>query len=494
MRMTMRAAACALAVTGSFPAFAQSDPGGVAMGPMMCAYPSGYRACSDGPPQVAYVPPPYDPLPDLDRRYQAALARLRTQVRGLETLAQSPPPASMEELRNRLDIAFVGAAYRLDTLNARRNHLSAAADSSQGQVDTLRDEANRLEANIASAAGRKAGFVQQRDAARARTIEAEATIAALNIRTAALNRRSDAIANNIVQWLAVVAPPRARLVTPASAKDRGRLEKGWLVPELGESGEPARLNVSRPPLPVPPEQGVAFRSPPGGSVEDRLVAVERLPALIDTAARAVDALNPQIGALEAATEELTLRVNSLTQQGDVMEREIWTLRFAASGAEDKRDRTLQNERTVARDMIRTAVETYAFQTLRDEVAIPAARRLLKANATPAIVASLTNRRVAQLYAAGRSLITAPVSGTWKNLDAFMETERVILKGLQDPFDYITAAANELSSTGRSRADALGAAICAGQTRHAMDITEAAAGSLPGPVGEIARGMVDGACQ
>ena len=53
MRMTMRAAACVLAVTGSVPAFAQSDPGGVAMGPLMCAYPSGYRACSDGPPQVA---------------------------------------------------------------------------------------------------------------------------------------------------------------------------------------------------------------------------------------------------------------------------------------------------------------------------------------------------------------------------------------------------------------------------------------------------------
>ncbi|MFA6114795.1 MAG: hypothetical protein WC729_12400 [Sphingomonas sp.] len=479
---------------GSAPALAQSDPGGVAMGPLMCAYPSGYAPCSSGPPPAAYVPPPYDPLPDLDRRYQAALARLSAQVRGLEALTASGAPATMEELNSRLDVAFVGGAYRLDALNARRNHLSAAAYSSQTEVDSLREEANRLEANMASAAGRRATFLQQRDAARAKIREAEATIAAMTIRTAALNRRSDAVAANIVQWVTVAAPPKARLVTAANAKARGRVAAGWLVPEFGESAGPARLNVSRPPLPVPPERGVAFRAPPGGSVEEKLVAVERLPGLIETAARAVDALNPQIGALEAATEELTLRVNALKQQGDAMESEIWTLKFAASAAEDKRDRTVQNERTIARDMVRTAVETWALQTLRDEVAIPAVQRLVKANATPAMVASLTNRRVGQMYAAGRSLIATPVSGTWKNLEAFMATEKVILKGLQDPFDYITAAAEELSSTGRSRADALGAAICAGQTRHAMDITEAAGGALPGPVGEIARGMVDGACR
>jgi hypothetical protein len=131
--------------------------------------------------------------------------------------------------------------------------------------------------------------------------------------------------------------------------------------------------------------------------------------------------------------------------------------------------------------------------LRDSVAIPAVKTLLKSNRAEAVVASLTNRKVAALYAAGKSAITTPAGGAWVNLKAFMETEQVILAGLKDPMNYIAAAAQELGSSGHSRADELGAAICAGQTRHVLEITEKAAGALPGPLGEISRGMVDGAC-
>lgn len=185
--------------------------------------------------------------------------------------------------------------------------------------------------------------------------------------------------------------------------------------------------------------------------------------------------------------------NALRQTSDAIEQEVWAMQWAADNANTRAIYATSNERIAASNMLRAATEAYILQTLRDEVAIPAARNLLVSNRASAVVASLTNRKVAALYAAGRSAITTPVGGVWANLDAFMETERVILDGLKDPMNYIKAAADELGSSGRSRADELGAAICAGQTRHVLDITEKAAGALPGPLGAISRDMVDGAC-
>ena len=493
-RHTVCITVCTVALLSATPVFAQDEPSSIFVGPMMCRYDAhGYRPCADGPPPSVPAPPPYNPLPDLNGRYQVMMARLTAQVRGLDALNASGPPTSIEELSTRLDAAFVGGAYRLDTLIARRNHLGAVANASQISVDMLRDEANRREADIAAAARRKAVGLARRDRAIAQTRVATQTMTALNVRTSALDRRSDVLTTNMAAWFGAVAPPRARVVSAAAAKAHGTIGKEDLVPDINGDGIPARLNVSRPALPVGPARGVSFRAPPGGTVAEKLAAVERLPQQIETAARAVDALSPRISALESANFDLTIRVTALRQQGDGLEDEISRLGFAADNAEAHQQLAAQNEAATARNMLRAAVQTYIFQTLRDEVAVPAARRLLASNAAPAMVASLTNQRVGELFAAGRAAITAPVGGTWKNLDAFMATERVVLEGIEDPMTYALAAANELGSTGRSRADALGAAICAGQTRHALDITESAAGSLPGPLGEIARGMVGGAC-
>lgn len=473
------------------PEVAKADA--VPIGPIMCAYPDGYRPCSDGPPVFNPPPPPYDPLPEMNQRYLTALARLSARVSGLQSLVDDAPPATMEELSRRLDIAFVGGAYRLDSLNATRRRLAGDVNVSQERLDALRREANRMEEGIASAAQRKASFQQQRDAALARTREALAGTAAMQVRIDAFDRRSGVLATSMVQWLAVAAPPKARLVPAAAAQRRGHVRRSDLIPDISSDAYPVRLNPTRPPLPPGAERRVDFRSPPAGGVTEKLAAIETLPPLIDDAALAVERLNPELARIQAAVDDAAVLHNALRQTSDAIEEEVWVMRWAADNAETRASYATSNERLTASNMLRAAAETYILQTLRDEVAIPAAKNLLTSNRAGAVVASLTNRKVAAHYAAGRSAITTPVGGVWANLEAFMETERVILNGLQDPMNYIAAAAEELGSSGRSRADKLGASICAGQTRHVLDITEQAAGALPGPLGAISRDMVDGAC-
>lgn len=491
MKNTARLIVWATPLLWLLPGVAQADA--VPIGPIMCAYPDGYRPCSDGPRTFTPPPPPYDPLPDLNRRYLTALSKLSERVSGLQSLVNDAQPATMEELRSRLDIAFVGGAYRLDSLNATRRRLAGDVSVSQERLETLRREAVQMEEGIASATGRKINFQKQRDAALVRAREAQAGIAAMKVRTDAFDKRSGALATSIVQWLAAAAPPKARIVSAAAAQRRGHISRSEMLPDLSTDAYPARLNPTRPPLPPGPERRVEFRNPPAGSVTEKLAAIETLPPLLDEAVQAVERLNPALAGIQMSVDAAAVQNTALRQTSDAIEQEVWAMQWAADNANTRAIYATSNERIAASNMLRAATEAYILQTLRDEVAIPAARNLLASNRASAVIASLTNRKVAALYAAGRSAITTPVGGVWANLDAFMETERVILDGLKDPMNYIKAAADELGSSGRSRADELGAAICAGQTRHVLDITEKAAGALPGPLGAISRDMVDGAC-
>lgn len=493
MRNIARLIPLAMSLICLLPVLAQADA--VPIGPVMCAYPDGYRPCSSGPPAYIPPPPPYDPLPEMNQRYLTALAQLRARVSGLQSLVDDAPPATMEELSRRLDIAFVGGAYRLDSLNATRGRLAGDVSVSQERLDVLRDEANRLERGIASAADRKKELQRRRDTALGGMHEARAGMAAMQVRIDAFDKRADFLAMNMVQWLAVASPPKARLVPAAAARARGSLVRAELVPDLTSDAIQMRLTATRPPLPSGPERRVASRSPPAGGVTEKLAAIEALPSLIDVAARVVDQLNPRLASIQAEVDAAAVRRNALRQTSDGLEDDVGIMQHSADNAETHAIVDTQNEQATACNMLRSATETYILHTLRDSVAIPAVKVLLTSNRAGAVVRSLTNRKVAALYAAGRSAITTPAGGTWVNLKGFMETEQVILGGLQDPMNYIAAAARELGSSGRSHADELGAAICAGQTRHVLDITKKAAGALPGPLGEISRGMmVAGACQ
>lgn len=474
------------------PNLARADAVGI--GPIMCAYPDGYRPCSAGPSAYNPPPPPYNPLPEMNQRYLIVLAQLKARMNGLQSLLDGAPPATMDELSRRLDIAFVAGAYRLDSLNATRGRLAGDVTVSQARLQAMREEANRMERYIASASERKNEFQQRRDAAVGRTREAQAGMAAIQVRRDALDKRADILTKNIVQWLAVGSPPRPRLAPAEAAQARGRLDRENLLADLTPAGAgPAVLRPTRPPLPTGPKQPVSFRTPPVGGVTEKLAAIATLPSLIDVAAQAVDQLNPRLAIIQAGVDDVVMRSNALRQTHNMLEDEVEGMRWSADNAEMQAITVTQNERAAARNMLRSATETYILQTLRDSVAIPAVKTLLKSNQAGAVVASLTNQKVAALYATGKSVITTPAGGTWTNLKAFLETEQVILDGLKDPMNYIAAAAQELGSSGRSRANELGLAICAGQTRHVMNLTEKAAGSLPGPLGEISRGMVDGAC-
>lgn len=246
MKNTARLIVWATPLLWLLPGVAQADA--VPIGPIMCAYPDGYRPCSDGPRTFKPPPPPYDPLPDLNQRYLTALSKLSARVSGLQSLVNDAQPATMEELRSRLDIAFVGGAYRLDSLNATRRRLAGDVSVSQERLETLHREAVQMEEGIASAAERKINFQKQRDAALVRAREAQAGIAAMKVRTDAFDKRSGALTTSIVQWLAVAAPPKARIVSAAAAQRRGHISRSEMLPDLSTDAYPARLNPTRPPL------------------------------------------------------------------------------------------------------------------------------------------------------------------------------------------------------------------------------------------------------
>jgi hypothetical protein len=426
-------------------------------------------------------------------RYQAAMAQLSARVQALRSLTDGPQPTTMDELGQALDTAFVGGAYRLDTLNARRNRLSGAAEISQAGMDRDQREAASLERSISTAAQDMAGYAARMQAAKVRRANGDAARAAMAPVTAALDKRTEAVATSMVQWITVAAPPQARLISAADVKARARFDRGQQIPDIYSDAVPAVLRPTYPSLPPGPENPVAFRAPPGGSVADKLAAVEALPARIDAASRAVDAADLRVSSLQNARDDLTLRLNTLRERGRAVEDAVSSAKWRTDTAENRANLAVQNAQTEAGNMLVASVESSMMKTWRDKFAIPAAKEFLKSNQATAAVRLFTDREVAAYYAAGRTAITT-TTRSLKDVKRFLSVQRVIQGYMQNPASYITDSVEVNASGDAPGAAAMMSAICRGNAKFNLDITKKAAGDLPGPAGEMARRMIPSSCE
>ncbi len=340
---SVRIAACVLAAMGSGPALAQSDPGGVAMGPLMCAYPSGYappvRAARPRPPARATAC--HDPLPDLDRRYRAALARLRragSRRQGADRFRRARDDGGTEQPRS----MSRSSAGSIGSIRSMRGAIIWRRRRTARRPKSIRCATRRIGSRRA---WRRRPGAGRRSSSSAMPHEQNPRGGDDDRRDDHPHRRAEpAIGRGRDEYRGMGDGRRRRklpgwsrrpIARPAGAWPRG----GAGCPSSARALDPRGSMSSRPPLPVPPEPRRRVPASPGARSRTSSCAVEtatwpdrdRRPR-----GRCAQPADRRAGGDNRGTH---LRVNALKQQGDAMESEIWTLKSAASAAEDKRDRS-----------------------------------------------------------------------------------------------------------------------------------------------------------
>ncbi|MDP9138840.1 MAG: hypothetical protein M3N38_11805 [Pseudomonadota bacterium] len=466
------------------------------MGPIMCLYGyNDYRSCEDEPapaPAPSYVEPePADPLQEYRARYAAALASLQGLVDGLQDVV-AVEPQSMDDMSAHLSMIYTGAAYRLDSIAAARNHTATVTMDADASTAWQSERIRELQASIATAAERKAAALADGAALALERRQLEIIKASLEIHRADLAARADQSAFRVAEWLAVAGVPDSP--PPAMPPERQRPVAGEYLPaHLFETGQvPVLLVPDLPRLPAAAAGGsVEFRAPPAGTVDELLTAVENMAPQIRADAQALAEESPAAAQAEAAADALAIALRTTTQLYRDTEGEVHE---ASSRAERTREIIAfarQDCQTAALNMLREAVEVTLLNRLARD-ARAAVTEFLTINGEAETIAGLTDEKVAALYRAGQAALHLPVGTQFDGMDQFLETQQKILGYVKNPLESAITAGNALGSGDPNAGTEEALAVFRGLRRDALEIAETASKELPAGAREVAMRLLDDA--
>lgn len=464
------------AVVVPLPSFAQPEPTGIKLGPLMCYYgPMRYLPCNSPPPPI-YV---NDPFQVGRVRYEALLARLRAF--GPTMVDGKPAPQTLEELSRHADTLFVGAAFRLDNLAYNSDRLVQRTKETESLLQTLyaRERELKVRAAALPQALREANENLSRELARAEA--QERLVASVETVADRMHARADRAATETLQWLTVASPPGALLVNDKIVSERKTAKREPLSTPV----EPINLQAGRPsgPIALHPERPPGPRATPSGTAEDKLTATEALIPQLEAVTAQYKARVSQYKEMAQGLQKATSRIGLLEAAVGGDERNVKAIEDLYSKAQSRTSTATINGYRAGANAARAMAEAYILETFRDDVVIPEVKRFLRANG---IMQKMDNSLVVQLYELRKSVL--PAGQQWQALNRLMQTEKRALEVLPDFMTYALATAQSSGAPADTRAADLLREIEAGTEKAGQELIEKAAGD-PGPLYSIVQAIL-----
>jgi len=455
--------------------FAQVDPTGTGVGPLMCYYgPGQYMPCgSTTPPQGP------DPFQWSQSRYESVRARLRAF--GVVTGEGQPPARTPEELSRQADALFVGTAYKLDTLAFKSDQ--KLKDTEMYESDILfkntRESELQKRAEAMPAALHDASEKLTRELAKAEA--QEKVIASVERFTDRMHARADRAAWETFQWLSVASPPGALLVSEKMVSERKTsarepLREPFEIPNLRarDSDRPI-ITVDRPP---------GLRDAPRGTVDEKISAIEGLIDRFGIVMWEFRQRERRFAEVKAEWQRKATRVKSLEAVVGGDERRLEAVEDSYRKAQGRNSDAVSNGFRAGANAGGAIVETYVLEKFRDETVIPAVKRFLRVNG---IARDVDRNLIVQLYEMRKSAL--PSARDWVGINRLIEVEKRALEILPDFMAGIIAAGRTLGTTGDERGEALYAEMQAETGDTGRELVEKANG-VSSPFYKILRSIVN----
>ena len=455
-------------------AFAQAEPHGEPMGPMMCYYgPGQYLPCGSAPP-----PSGPDPFQWSRARFESVRARVRAVglVKGEEG---QPLPQTPEELSRQTDSLFVFAAFKLDTLAFDSEGLVKQTEGTEAALPALDARERELKARAEAMPAALHDASEKLNVEAAKAEAKEQAIAAVESLTDRMHARADRAALESLQWLTVASPPGTLLVNEGMVSGR---KTAWREP-LSEPVEIANgLVRDSGYVHITPTFPPGLRAAPRGTVDEKIAAIETLIDRFGVVKWEYEQRVQRYKEAAAAWERKATRVKSLEAVVGSDERRLEAVADLYRKAQQRTSDAEFNGYRAGANAARAIAEAYTLEKFRDRVVIPEVKRFLRVNG---ITRNVDRNVIVQLYEMRKSAL--PSGRDWVALNRLVEVEKRALEILPDFMAYITAAAESLATPGDAGAADLKREIEAGTAEAGRDLVEKAA-DADGPLYKIARAI------
>lgn len=459
------------------PAFSQETPRGVCVDPRGCTGEPGLPSSGDGVR-----------LDDLNKRFQLLFDRLRPFVTaGAGESFDAVPSMSLEALEPRVDRYFVRAAIHQQRLARNFEENKRRLASFPGQIGTLeamwsvlrsKEGSMRSEALIAQGESILAEHEASAEEERARTLWKKGEQS-----SGRLLEMQVAVRNSL---LAVMPSPQARDNFEKAFGDEFRNDHVFAAPvERPEiravQAQPQIVVATGTPVPVslPP-------SPPAGTVELKLDALDGLASSILVLAPAVAAQRVRLSPLEKRIGEVREAHDALRSDLELLEESTEHAKARAADARKRAAFARRNEAQYATDALTFSATASVWNHVRTTVVMPELERFLRA--TGLLKGMPVRDALDRISANPAELI--PTAGRLKEWQRMFEVQRKVL-GLRDYwYEAVTATieANADPAAGQYSAF-LGGEIYEGLDERGIGIMNTAAGSMPSPLGRVVRKWV-----
>src|SRR6185436_4156972 len=460
------------------PALSQEppDPPGVCVDP---------RGCEPGLPSSGDDAR----LDDLNRRFQLILDRLRPFVTaGAGEWFDATPSMSTVVLERRVDRYFVLAATRQQGLAHRFEENKSRLASYPGQIRTWELVRSQLQSREGST--RSGELIAQGE-----SILAEHEASAEEERAGRLWKKGEQSSGRLLEMQ--VAVRNELLAVMPSPGDRDNFEKAFgdnfrndhVFAAPAKRPEEIRAVQARPqivaargtpvPLSLPP-------SPPAGTVEVKLDALDGLASSIAVLAPAVDSQRVRLSPLEKRVIEL--REGNYTLRSTLERLEASTER-ANARAEDARERAdfaRGNQTRYATDALTFSATASVWNHVRTTVVEPELERFLRSTG---LLKGMRLRDALDRISANPAELL-PTAGRLREWQRVIDVQRKVL-GLRDSWLAAVTASIEANADPRAGqySTFLGDEIYEGLDQRGVDIVNTAAGSMKSPLGRVVRKWV-----
>ncbi|TRX03229.1 hypothetical protein [Flavobacterium gawalongense] len=443
----------------------------------------------DTPQPPVYNPPSIDDeamrLNDLTSHFNALLGQLSVyEIPNIGDLYSAATPSTIDDLRQRVDHLYIETAFYKERRYWKYEKNTEDLIYVRNILPELRSKNITLKDNLNTAPERLKKAEVQRDQILEK-VYIEEHIAYYLWNNAEIMEYEMVQAKADVKWTIYELLPNDRKVAFIEAIGGCCFKFKQELPVI-----PIKVVAQILPTPI---RATASNFEPylkprsiEGSIEVKLKAFDDLRTVLNFVS---DKIPSQEKSLAVFVKEIVpLRKNneSLLERLQTYESPLEKAQELISDAEQRILTAQVNQEVSAKNLLILAAGTFTWNQIKNDIVIPEIEKILKKNGLLYGLKGMA--MIDQIRKNPQKFI--PKVGPLKDIERLIETEKKVLSIEENFESYSLAAANANAQIGTKESDKLVEQVFLSLGKQATDIMRTASGSIEGPLGQIARVIME----